>query len=72
MAKKPPKEKKEYIYDAKDYNHRHELEEKIRFDFNGNFDDNNKKAIIKGTKKQLKKLHLSQSTNVYGINVEKQ
>ena len=69
MAKKKLSDQGKEIFHAKDYRNRRELDDNIRvvLGINGN---NKDMAIIKGSKKQLLKLYLSEDTTVYNVGVQ--
>ena len=69
MAKNKISTTGKQIYYAKDYKSRQELDDNIRAILGT--DGNNKEvAIIKGSKEELLKLHLSEDTTVYDVSVK--
>lgn len=60
--------KKKVIYKAKDYKDREDLDRQIYSDFG--YDLSNKEnAIIKGSKQELTRLHLSETSTIYNVEV---
>lgn len=70
MAKPQINDKDKEILHAKDYKDRDELDKTVRTIYGMDFEKNKETAIIKGSKEQLKRLHLSENTTVYGVTVK--
>ena len=56
-------------FKAKNYTKRADLDADVLTMITKNIGNDRKEAVIEGTAKELKKLHLSEKTTVHGINI---